>query len=325
MTQNAVFYDHIRHVLGGETGDLPEHEILRLAADWFSGAHAWQFLIRPLRLHLRASLSITTATYTHTSRELEKIGAFADYEYVAGDIIEVDAGANADLRAYPIESRLDDDTIVLAEGLGAAADGDSDIGGTLPNQSIALPTDFMAFPSPRALWSRGTEVRSLEFTSREVFNARRASRVDSDGTGSFIGVVTELMDRGAGLSRPVLEIFPGVTTARLDAFRGYYRSRLVIDPSSDQNPVPLPAGRPALEIALIKAARAFALGLEEGEEADRLSLEEHLRRLISSDIWQAARKQDGLQQPTVGPLRGGVGERLRYGPRTLATEVNGPS
>lgn len=325
-TQNQVFFDHIRTVLGGEVGDISEGEYLRLAADWFSAAHAWQFLMRPLRLDLRGRIDFSGATYTHATRRLVKVGAFEDYTYVAGDGFDPTAGADVALRRYALEQKVDDDTIVLAApGLGADADGDSDIGGRLPNDSLALPADFMAFVGQRPLRSDASTVRALEFTSHEVLAARRGATIDSDGSGCFVGVLTELINGTTGMSDPVLEIFPGVSENVADAFRGYYRARLVIDPTSEQSIVPLPSGRPALELALIKAARAFALGMEEGEEVGKPSLEQLLRNLVESDIWRAARKQDGLQQPTVGPIRGGVGEQRGAGRRMLATEVNGPS
>lgn len=326
MTTNAVFFDHIRAVLGGEVGDNSEGEILRLAADWFSGQHAWQFLRRPCLLDLRAGIDLSAATYTHATRTLALTSAFEEYSYVAGDTLEASAGTDVELRSYALSSRTDDDEIVLAgDGLGADADGSADVAGRLPNASLALPVDFMAFASPRPLQAGGTANRWLEFTSPEVLSARRAATVSTDGTGGFVGIITEMLNPATGMTEPVLEHHPGVSANTPDAFRGYYRARLVIDATSDQAIVPLPSGRPALELALIKTARAFALGLEEGEESGKPSLEELLRRLVISDIWKAATRQDGLQQPGMGPLRGGVGERYGAARRTLATEVEGPT
>jgi len=329
MTLNAVFFKHIRQVLNEElTPGMSEGEYLRLAADWFSAEHEWQFLRRPCVLDLRGSIEFEDATYTHTGRILTKVGAFANYTYVAGDVAEATAGTGVVATRYPIASKADSDSIVLAgDGLGAAADAQTDIDARLPNTSIQLPSDFMAFVGVRPLRSIGSAVRRLEFTSPEVLTAMRSgsAEVDNQGAG-FLGIVTELVNRGSGLTDPVIEIYPSSAENVAGAFRGYYRARLVIDPASDTAAVPLPSGRPALELALIKACRAFALGLEEGEEVGKPSLEELLRQLIASDVWHAARKQDGLQQPTMGPLRGGVGDRYgRMSRRMLDSQVEGPT
>jgi len=326
MTQNSVFFDHIRSVLGDEpSAGMSEGEYLRLAADWFSAAHAWQFLQRPLRLDLRGAISIIGATYTHATRQLVKAGGFTDHTHVSGDRLDATGGTGVELRSYEVASKADANTLVLhGNGLGVAANGSANVAFKLPNDSIALPSDFMAFPGQRPLRSTSDVVRSIEFTTRDVLTGRRASSVEVDGGCTFLAVITEMPNRVTKNTDPVLEIFPGVSANQKDSLRGYYRARLVIDPADDQAVVPLPANRPALELALIKACRAFALGLEEGEEIGKPSLEELLARLTISDIWKAARKQDGLQQPTVGPLRGGVGDRGGYYKRSLASEVDGP-
>jgi hypothetical protein len=325
---NQVFFRHILQVLGDEVSpSMSCGEYLRLAADWFSAEHAWQFLRRPCALDLRASVSLLNASYVHGTRTLTKIGAFAEYTYVAGDYFEAEDGTGVTTSRYPVESVASADAIVLAApGLGAAAIV-ADIDGRLPNRSMALPSDFMAFVGQRPLRSEGSAQRRIEFTSPEELTAFRAgsAEVDNQGAG-FLAIVTEMVNEATEQTDPVIEHYPGSSENVAGAFRGYYRARLVIDPTSDTAVVPLPSGRPALELALIKAARAFALGLEEGEEVGKPSLEVLLAQLTSSDIWAAARKQDGLQQATVGPLRGGVGDRYgRGGRRMLDSQVESPS
>lgn len=328
MTLNSVFYRHILQVLGDEVSpSMSEGEYLRLAADWFSAQHAWQFLRRPCALDLRGSISLTAASYVHATRTLTQAGAFTNYVYVAGDRLEADSGTGVTVQSYPVASRTNANSIVLAApGLGSAADAATNIVARLPNASVALPSDFMAFVGQRPLRSLGSTVRRIEFTSPEVMTAQRSGTTEVDSAAAFLGIVTELLNQVTGQTDPVIEIFPGSSENVAQAFRGYYRARLVIDPASDTAVVPLPTGRPALELALIKACRAFALGLEEGEEVGKPSLERLLANLVDSDVWRAARKQDGLQQPTVGPLRGGVGDRYgRGGRRTLDSFVEGPT
>lgn len=327
MVQNNTFFRHILHILGDDISpSMSPGEYLRMAADWFSGAHAWQFLQRPLFLDLRGAISLAGATYTHSSRTITKTGAFANYSIVAGDRFEASAGTGVTARSYVMASRTSDDAIVLAgDGLGSGADGSTDVSGRLPNDSIALPADFMAFPGANPIWSSSSIIRGVSFTTREAMTQRRTSNIEVESSWFFYAAVTELLDQSTGQTNPVLEIYPPASTNTPDAFRGYYRARLVIDPTAETAIVPLPIGRPALELALVKACRAFALGFEEGEEAGKPSLEVLLDQLVRSPIWEAAKKQDGLQQPTVGPIRGGVGGSRMAGRRLLSTEVDAPT
>lgn len=323
---NAALIRHIYHVLNAdETSEgIEPLEIASMAADWFSSQHAWQFLRRPLRLDLRASITITGATWTAATRTLTKTGAFTNYDLVAGDPFEVTAGTNARLKAVPVESRTSANAIVLAEDI-EATDGATDIGGRLPNYSLALPADFMAFTGVRSLWSENSLIGGIHFTTPEALTQRRSSNVEVESSWFYYAAVSELLNQATGMTDTVLEIYPPSSTEVLDAFRGYYRARIVIDTDDEDAPVPVPANKVAIHAALIKACRAFALGFEEGEEADQPSLEELLRQLVLSDVWLAAKKQDGLQQPTVGPLRGGVGGSRRSGRNLLASEVDGPT
>lgn len=72
-------------------------------------------------------ISVTGATWHESTLTLEKTNAFASYTFVEGDKITVTAGTGADLGDYEIDSRTDDDNIVLKTSIGSAADGQTDI------------------------------------------------------------------------------------------------------------------------------------------------------------------------------------------------------
>lgn len=319
----------IRHILQVTNADelsegLAPLELARLAADWVSSAHAWNFLRRPLLLDLRASISLTGATWTSATKLLTKVGAFADYTYVAGDVFEPTGGTGARLKTVPVATRVSDDAITLDEDI-QATNGATDIAGRLPNNTIALPTDFLAFPGVRPLWSENSLIGGLHFTSHEALTQRRSSNVEVESSWYFYAAITEMMNQGTEATETVLDLYPPSSVEVLDAFRGHYRARIVIDTEDEDAVVPVPTNKPAIELLLIKACRAFALGFEEGEEADQPGLDVLLEQLQRSTIWHAARKQDGGQQPTVGPMRGGVGGSRRAGRSLLSSEVDGPT
>lgn len=326
MLQNSDFYRHIEHVLGDEPALQPS-EILRHAAGWFSGAHPWEFLVRPFYLSLRGLISITGATYTDATLRLVKTGAFADYSHLPGDRLKDTGGTGVVDRVYEIASRIDDDTIELVSpGLGADADGATDVSAVLPNDSMELPEDFMGFPGgAHPIRARGSINLGVHLTSHEALTALRSAQVEVTGASEFAAVVTQRLDRSSGLTQHVLDHYPGSSISNPDAFFGHYRAHLVIDVTDDLAPVPLPNGRPALELALIQACRAFAMGWEEGGEVEKPSLEALLLNLQESRLWKAATKEDGLTQSQMGPLRGGIGRSMRGWYRGLSREVDAPT
>jgi hypothetical protein len=309
-----ILASHIEHALGGPLApELQAMDIVRQACDWVSGAHSWRFLVRPLRLGLRAVINLSGATYTHSTRTLTKTGAFTAYEPVAGDRFEPASGTGVPLRSVLFESRTDANAVVLAgDGLGSAADTSTDVAGRFPNDSIALPADFLALDGTEPIWAKDSIVRGVRLVSHQQLTQRRTANITEDASWFFIGAYTQLVDEATGESMPVLEIHPPAGTAVPDAFQCYYRARIVIDGDLDTGVVRIPSDRPLLEQVLARAVRATAMGYEEGDEGDaQRTMDTRLAELMASPTWLAAKKQDGLAQPTVGPLQGGVGSRRR--------------
>ena len=78
--------------------------------------------------------------------------------------------------------------------------------------------------------------------------------------------------------------------------------------------MPIPDSVPALNALVKAAARAFAMGYEQGDEKDEPSLHMRLAEIQAGPLWKAATVQDGRSQPYMGPLRGGG---VRRSPRNL--------
>lgn len=85
-------------------------------------------------------LTITAATWTEATRTLTKTGLFAEYAFAAGDRVYISGGTGATAGTYLVESRTSANAIVLQTSIGAAANGQTDIAGTLspasPSQQV---------------------------------------------------------------------------------------------------------------------------------------------------------------------------------------------
>jgi hypothetical protein len=60
-------------------------------------------------------LALATATWTEATFTLTQVGAFAAYTFTQGDLLYVSAGTGATVGLYEIASRVDNDSITLAE------------------------------------------------------------------------------------------------------------------------------------------------------------------------------------------------------------------
>ena len=75
---------------------------------------------------VKAAFTITGANWTNSSKHLVKTGAFTGYLWQTGDVVTLTAGTGLVAGQYVISSKIDDDTIVLATDINAAAGDISD-------------------------------------------------------------------------------------------------------------------------------------------------------------------------------------------------------
>lgn len=327
VLRNTDLFRHIKHVLGGDLSpELQPIDIVREGADLLSGMHTWRFLgSRQTKLDLRGIVSMVAAspaTYTHATRTLTLTGAYATYTFLTGDRFEAAGGTGVVLADYEIESRTDDDNIVLvAPGLGSGADASADITGRIPNDSVALPPDFL-----QAITISATDsiINGMKWTTAADILRKRTSQIDVSTSWNYYGFVNwdVVLDEGAV---PLLSIWPTPQDNDIEAFSMFYRRRIVIA-DEETAAIPIPSDRPLVNSILIRLCRMIALGYEEGEEAGKPSIDDLLDRFMAGRLWHAAKKQDGLIQPTYGPLKGGAVQRMPRGyRRLLSSEVDSPS
>lgn len=80
-------------------------------------------------------ITFTGATYTHATRTVTKAAAFAAYTINTSDVFYCVGGTGATVGVHIAATRVSDDAITLATpGLGAGADGQTDIAGTLTSR-----------------------------------------------------------------------------------------------------------------------------------------------------------------------------------------------
>lgn len=77
--------------------------------------------------------NLSAATFTTSTKTLNKTGAFASYTFTAGDLIYISGGTGVTAGLYEIASKTDNDNIVLVE----------DIGGTNPSDVTSSNGPFL--------------------------------------------------------------------------------------------------------------------------------------------------------------------------------------
>lgn len=78
-----------------------------------------------------SNITLTGATWTNGTLTLTKTAAFTNYTFRVGDRIRITGGTGATAGYYIVASRVSADAITLTATIGAGADGQTDISGTL--------------------------------------------------------------------------------------------------------------------------------------------------------------------------------------------------
>jgi hypothetical protein len=285
-----------KYECGAELGTPQElRELAGQAGRHLFAARQWQFLEgRQVRLRPRAAITVTGATWTNGTLTLTKAGAFADYVPLSADTLEVTEGTGATLGTYEVVSRPTANTIVLRTSIGAAADAQTDIVATLPNDQIALPLDF-SLQQITAYAIRDGLVGAVDFTTPQGMLSLRAW-----GTiGSVVGFWALLRYvRGYAGGRPVprLELHPRAGDAN-EALVIYYRGGWK-DPDTDAEELGIPAELDGLYIEVFKC---HVMGNEEPEKG---SVDQRLSQLRGGVLWSDAVRWDAGVQTDFGYSQG---------------------
>lgn len=303
--------DYVTHALGGSlSADIPPLTIINQAGKFLFSLHPWRFKqSRQALLDLRGPITLTGATWTEATRTVTKVGAFTSYRFLQGDGTTITGGTGAATGAYKIESRVDNDKIVLEQSIGSAADGMTNIAGTIVLDTVALPDDFESLIPPRGV--AGRQPASTQYGFRlcvpeELLLLRSNSASTLDYSG-FVGAIGSAWTKKLQ-PKSVLDIYPAPSQSVTGAFGISYNADFVT--VTDANEVlRLPEH---MELLYLQLARAIAQGYE---EADNESMTKRLAEITADldnrtggrTLYHFAKMRDGAVQPSYGrPMASGA-------------------
>lgn len=286
-----------RYELGAAPGvPIDAAGLATQAGEALVALHTWRWLEgREVRIRPRALISLTGATWTEATLTLTQTGAFADYDFLSADTFDLASGTGATVGRYEVASRTDDDSIVLATSIGAAANGQTDITGELKNDQVALPSDF-DFQAITAIGLEDGLVGCVELTSPQTLMNLRSW----GGAGSLVGfaaLITWIRSAAGGQPIPRLDMWPASTAednAIILRYRGGWK-----DPADDAEVLSIPGWLNSLFIELYKAV---LMGHEEPEGG---TVDQRITRLRMGELFRAAITRDGLIQQAWGPMENG--------------------
>lgn len=320
----STLLEHIAHTIRGEgEGGLnaPNYglAIINEAGQYLANMHDWRWLQRPAtELSLRGPLSaITSATFTASSKNLAKTGAFANYTFLTGDQVKVTGGTAVTAKKYEIASKTDDDNIVLVADITTDASNPTDVTATMDFDAAALPDNIKKINGYDATESL---VNSLEMTTVDHLNSLRTNQIEVS-SWNFWGAIVYGRPQGASLGRPVprLELWPEIPGDDPNGLTIFWSERWTnVDADADQVPIP-----EFCDTAFIQLVRSFARGYDDEDEA---TLGQRLTEWRLADYTVMAMQADGEIQPDWGWQRGGAIQEMPRGTnRFLRSSVAGPS
>jgi len=298
---------HVAHTLGGEPHPtLPKQHIINGAGRFFMNHYPWQWSVgRSTRLSWKANIDLSAATWDEGSLTLTLTAAFTNYNFNEGDRLEITAGANAAVgKVVEVESRTNDDAIVLKETISAqidpdtaagSADTNTDIAGTIEYDYLELPSDFGEIT---AIDATDSLLRELNPTSLAHILELRSNPIEVTTWYYWVAVNHQVLDNG-GVT-PILEIWPTPNSTEFGTVTIFYRSTWNNIGDGDMVPIP-----DFCQEYFLQILRAFARGYE---EEDAGTLDQRITGVIGGPIGRAARRFDGAQQSNMwlGPILNGA-------------------
>lgn len=314
---------HVVHpVSGADPSGLPPSggsveamklQIVNEAGRLLYNAHPWKFRERAQGyINFAAPIDIADGTWTESSKTLTKTGAFANYTWAAGDVIEITDGTGATSGDYPIASKTSSDAIVLADSIGSGADGQADIDGTLSFPYAALPSDFGQEINIRA---DGLTI-DFEMVDFGTLAEMRDSSIMPAGF-HYYGAIEHPSQatQTTAFGNPRLAIHPAPTAAVVKALTIWYRAKWRELTATNQ----YAAIPDAFETLLHLFIRAVSEGYQNahGEEGgfNVVVMDERIEEIMAKPIFKSCVREDGLRQSNygvVGPgLIGSMGSGLQ--------------
>lgn len=301
----------VHAITGGPSAALPGDDeearkqlVVNIAGRYLYNARQWNFRNRPNRkLHFAGPISVTGATFTHSTRTLTSTGAFANYTHSYGDRANVTGGTGATTGEYEIESKISDNEIVLSESIGSDADGQTDIDLTISFPYVNMPDDFGQLLTCR----RDGLTTDFALVDYQALAEMR----DHDLPAPFLtyGALFQPAQSAqtSALSQWRMEIYPTPTAAVRNALTLTYRAKWR-ELTDDTHYAAVPD---FCEPLLIEFIRAVAEGFDNRHaEQDGLlpaaSMMDRIQAIKASALFRDAVNEDSQVQPSYGVLGEGL-------------------
>lgn len=309
----ATAYEHARHALGSTVTGAEPRDLVNQAGLYFTGMHRWNWLVRPpVTLNFIAPITFTGATWTESSKTITLAAAFTRYTFKPSDRVEITAGTpTADVLtgSYQIASKASDNAITTIDSISPTGANLTGVAGSISFPYTSdLPTDFSEIVGYDA--SASTQSFQL-VTWQQILEYR--TRAIPPGNLSMFGAVEWVGPSSptvSGAPLPRIALYPTPTSFLLNALSVQYRASWV-PVGEDQSICVLP---PWCEALFIQVVRAMAKGYDEDDEEVMSS------RLMAvvGPLFDAARRRDGMVQPSFGLMRGGaMSSPSRYPPNSV--------
>lgn len=287
-----------RYELGADPGGpLSVLELSAQAGVMLMNARPWAWAEdRSITIRPRAEITIEDATWTEATKTLTKTGAFTAYSHLSGDTVEIDSGTGATVGTYEVASKTSANAVVLGASIGSAADGQTDIAATFPNDQVEIPSGFpllqiTAYAAPDSLISR------MEFTSPQSLLDIRGYPGYVGTTIGFWALLRHVRSPSGGSPIPRLDLWPRATGTE-EAMVIYYRGGWLV-PSTDEELLSIPDW---LDPAYIEFFKAYVMGTEEPEGG---SVDRRIVAVLQGPSFLNASQIDSTMQQSYGRMRGG--------------------
>jgi hypothetical protein len=309
---------HAAQYAGLATGAKPRGvslvELINLAGTYFAGLHPWRFYeAQAFTLNLRGDFDITGATWGNVAQTITKVGAFADYDWLTGDLFDLTGGTGLTPGLYVIDEKVSDDVLHLATNAGPNA---VDLAGTVTIDQpslVAFPQNIEEILGIDAVSS--TFTHSAGYLSKQELASLKTQAWDAVTPGKYF--LTDLWIPTDGELVRWLEVYPTPTEQAVDYFRVYARTTWV-DLDSDSEPIAVPRYAQPLFLEVVRAfARAYM-------NPETQPLDEELARVARSGVLEAALRTDSTFLPSLGVLGPGAASRTGGVIDLLTNPVGGP-
>jgi len=321
----ALYYDdlfrHMEHAAHGPlSADLTPDDIVERCGHYLHSLQEWRWIIpRTEQLALRAKITITGASWTNATLLLSVANSELDnYTFVSGDTIDITSGTNTTTGRYKVTAVSGDD-LTLATSIGATA---SAVAATMENNTISLPSDFLAL---KHITATNALVQRLRMTTHRDLLRKRTDQIEVTSSWHYYGAITYVGTQPT----PVLEVYPTASQNDADAFTMFYYAGWTKN-TGDTGQVPIPEW---LELFFIDLVRTVALGYEEdvngnvSERIGNLVGRRDVSGMYENELLASAQRIDGQVMRELGPMKGGAVADMPHGHHSnlLSTEVSEPS